>query len=315
MRNPLPALLLAAAVVAACGRAEAPPAVAPAPAGVPPSGAPTLAEAAAATYSGIEEAGTDVTLSGGHWEGPPFKEGTVSRPAVGLYDDLHLEGDLDDDGDDEAIVLLWSGSGGSGTRTHVAVLDRTAGGVVNVATRLLGDRVQVRHMGLDGGLIRLDILNAGPRDAACCPGELSSLTWALGGTGLEEREPAVVTGRLSLAVLEGVTWRLARFAWSEDAPAAPVVTLAYAGGRLAGNAGCNQYSATVRDADGFPGKIEVSLPAATRKACPPDDMQVEERFLRQLGTASRFGFMGGRLMLSHDGGEMLFERIDPDTTP
>ncbi len=279
------------------------------------AGPPTAAEAASATYRGIEEAGVDVTLADGQWEGQPFKEGAVTRPAVGLIRDVLLQADLDGDGEAESVVLLWSGSGGSGTRLHVAVLDRHDGRVTNVATRLLGDRVQVREMAIDGDLIRLDVVNAGQGDAACCPGELTSLAWGLGNDGLADREPPMVTGRLTLALLEGSTWRLSHFAWSEQAPAKPEVTLAYADGRLAGRAGCNDYSAEARDGGEVPGGVSMSPPVATRKMCPPEVMQVEDRFLGQLGTVNRFGFMNGRLMLSHDGGQMLFERAGAAASP
>jgi heat shock protein HslJ len=316
MRIPLWTLLLAAAAIAACGKAGAPPPAAPGPAATPPAGAPTLAEAGAATYSGIEEAGTDVTLAGGQWEGPPFREGAVSRPAVGLIDDLLLEGDLDGDGGDEAIVMLWSGSGGSGTRSHVAVLDRVDGQVVNVATRLLGDRVQLRGITLDAGIIRLDVVSTGPQDAACCPGDLASLAWRLGQGGLEDAEPPRVSGRLGLAALEGSAWRLARLAWSEPAPPSPEVTLTWTEGRFAGNAGCNEYRAGARDDGEMPGGIVLDPPAATRKTCPPEVMQVEERFLAQLGAVRRLGFMSGRLMLDDQGGAgMLFDRIETVATP
>lgn len=305
MRSAVPALLLAAAtgLVAACGKSPAPPAAAP----VPAAGAPTAAEAAAATYRGIEEAGTDVTLVDGQWEGKPFKEGAVTRPAVGLADDRVLQGDLDGDGTDETVVMLWSGSGGSGTRSHLAVLDRVDGRVDNIATRLLGDRVQLRHIALDGGVVRLDVVAAGPGDAACCPGELTSLAWRLGQGGLEDAEPPLVSGRLELAALEGSHWRLAKLAWSEPAPAAPVVTLAWTGDRFAGNAGCNDYSAGARDDGPAPGDITIDPPVATRKMCSPAEMEVEDRFLAQLGGVRKFGFMNGRLMLLHGDGDMLFD--------
>lgn len=305
--------LATAAFVAACGRSPGP--ADPGPAAATPAGPPTAAEAAAATYVGIEEAGGEVTLVDGRWEGRPFREGGSVRPAVGLIRELFLQGDLDRDGDDESVVWLWSGSGGSGTRTHVAVLDRAAGQVANVATRLLGDRVQVRHAALDGDLLRLDIVNAGPGDAACCPGELTSLAWGLGDGGLQDREPPMVTGRLELPLLGGSVWRLERFEWSGEAPTSPPVTLAYEDGRLWGNAGCNDYSAAASASDEMPGAVEVSPPVATRKMCPPAGMEVEDRFLRQLGTVERFGFMNGQLMLSYDGGVMLFDRIGPSPSP
>jgi len=226
------------------------------------------------------------------------------------------QGDLDGDGGDEAVVMLWSGSGGSGTRSHVSVLDRVDVRAVNVATRLLGDRAQLRGITLDAGVIRLDVVSAGPQDAACCPGDLASLAWRLGPGGLEDAEPPRVSGRLGLAALEGSAWRLAKLAWSEPAPPSPGVTLTWTEGRFAGNAGCNEYHAGARDGGEMPGGIVLDPPAATRKICPPEAMQVEERFLAQLGAVRRLGFMSGRLMLDDQGGAgMLFDRIETVATP
>jgi heat shock protein HslJ len=315
MMKPSRSVYWIATAVFLCACGKAPPAGAPGPGVAPTAGPPTLDEAAVATYRGIEEAGGEVTLADGLWEGRPFREGGSVRPAVGLVRELLLKGDLDRDGSDESVVFLWSGSGGPGTRAHVAVLDRSAGEVVNVATRLLGDRVQVRHAALDGDLLRLDIVNAGPGDAACCPGELTSLAWGLGDGALQDREPPMVTGRLGLPLLAGSAWRLSRFTWSEEAPASSPVTLAYEDGRLSGNAGCNDYWAAATQGSEVPGTVEVAPPVATRKLCPPAEMQVEDRFLQQLGSVRRFGFMNGQLMLSYDGGEMLFDRVGPPPSP
>lgn len=43
--------------------------------------------------------------------------------------------------------------------------------------------------------------------------------------------------------------------------------------------------------------------------CPDEEMAVEDRYLRQLGSVSGFGFLNGRLMLSYPDGVMLFDRV------
>ena len=48
------------------------------------AGAPTADEVANLSYRGIEEAGGNVTLQGGSWEGAPYVEGGASRPRVTL---------------------------------------------------------------------------------------------------------------------------------------------------------------------------------------------------------------------------------------
>ena len=85
-------------------------------------GAPTPSELAHATYSGVMN--EPVTLISGRWEGEPYVDGGASRPAVGLVEHFILPGDLNGDGLDEAVTLLWESSGGSGNRLYLAVVAR-----------------------------------------------------------------------------------------------------------------------------------------------------------------------------------------------
>ena len=60
--------------------------------------APTSAELAGATFSGIENQGP-VTLRAGKWQGQPLIEDGASVPALWLSEGFRLTGDLDRDGD------------------------------------------------------------------------------------------------------------------------------------------------------------------------------------------------------------------------
>ena len=160
----------------------------------------TSDELANMAYSGIYD--NAVTLKDGRWEGEAFVEGGASRPAVGMVDNFLLTGDLDNDGLDEAVVLLWESSGGSGVMSYVAVVGRRDGDTVNLGTALIGDRVQLRNGRIADGTIELDIIQQGPNDAACCPSQLASRFWTLGANGLNEGE-AQITGTLSLDDIGG----------------------------------------------------------------------------------------------------------------
>jgi hypothetical protein len=120
-----------------------------------------------AVYKGIED--HPVQLEDGTWEGEPYVEGGAARPRVGLIDELWLLGDLNGDGKPEAVVGLWHSTGGSGTRNYAAVLERRAAGSVNTATVLLGDRVRIDGGAIENGMIRLDLVEHGPDEPACCP--------------------------------------------------------------------------------------------------------------------------------------------------
>lgn len=308
------ALLGALLLLTACQGPGSDAASAPAP--NPPPGAPTLGELENATYEGFDGGAGAVTLVNGEWEGEPWEEGSASRPRVSLLRDLHVVGDLDGDGVEEAVVLLAESSGGTGTFVHLAVVARAGDGLATPVTTLLGDRVQLRGMRIEDGRLLVDVLRAGPDDAACCPGELATVGFTLAVSGLQPFEPGTPPGRLSLDTLGGAEWVLHFWAWDEEAPGEPEVTLQYEEGRFAGSSGCNRYFASVTETGEAPGEIEVGPVAGTRMACPDPAGAVEMRFLRQLEGARTMGFQEGRLRLVYekDGAvdAMLFDRREPE---
>jgi hypothetical protein len=123
------------------------------PTDCPPATAGTTEEAgsrlANASYQGIENA--PVQLKNGRWEGEPYVEGGASRPAVGLVEDFTLRGNLNGDGVNESVVLLWQSSSGSGTFKYIAVMAEVNGNLTNVATAPVGDRVQLRSSEISKG--------------------------------------------------------------------------------------------------------------------------------------------------------------------
>ncbi len=285
------ALVLALAIVIpmACGRGGT---VASRPEDAA-GGPPTIEELANASYEGIFD--QSFTLVDGRWEGEPFVEGAASRPTAGLVDHFALSGDLDGDGVDDTVALLWEDSGGSGTRSYLAMMTRRDGEVRNLATVLIGDRVQIRTGTIDGNRITLDIVRAGAEDAACCPTEKARVFWILseGELTLATDE---VTGTLSLADLEGTEWVLVELGRDLRVPEDPQVTLRLSEDRVSGKAGCNTYFAGVTEL--APGSLAFNGMGATRMACPDEVMDVEARYLKTLAGASRYSFLAGRLVLS-----------------
>jgi heat shock protein HslJ len=47
-----------------------------------------------------------------------------------------------------------------------------------------------------------------------------------------------------------------------------------------------------------PGEIDIGPPAATKMACPPEQMDLEQRFLAELEKVNRYSFMAGQLALT-----------------
>lgn len=263
-----------------------------------------------ATYLQVMEADGPVTLSGGRWEGVAAEPGAASRPQAWLLEPLSRQADLDGDGVPEAVALLSATGGGSGTSLYLAVVARREGRWRNVSTVWVGDRVSVREVRADSGRVTLDVVQAGDGDAMCCPGDLATRRWELREESLTE-QPAVVTGRLSLAILEGSEWVLREWSPGERVPAGPEVTLACARDRWMGSSGCNRYTAAVAPGE-RPGDVRMGPTAGTRRLCPGPADAVETRYLRALGGVNRFGFDAGRLVLAYEteggAGSLVFDR-------
>jgi hypothetical protein len=85
-------------------------------------------------------------------------------------------GDLNNDGLEDAAVILRSRAGGTGVSVDLAAVINDDGKAVNVASRYLGDRIQVKSGFIQDGIITLDLLIHGPNDGLCCPS--LPLTWS-----------------------------------------------------------------------------------------------------------------------------------------
>jgi heat shock protein HslJ len=275
--------------------AEGPP-VAAIIADLPAQAAPNPQELANATYYGIAE--HPVTLSNGVWQGEPYTEGAASRPRVGLADGFAISGDINSDRIDEAIVLLWSNTGGSGTFDYLAVVGRDdTGAVYNLATAPLGDRVQLVSATLKRNILAVDVVQAGPDDAACCPGQKMRRMFALNADSLVELS-ATDRGRQSTADLAGIEWMLTELYPSETVPTGIPVTLNIDGDRISGTSGCNRYSGGISEGK-IPGAMTVNMNMAlTMMACPSPEAKIEHAYLGKLQAVTGYSFQAGKLVLS-----------------
>ena len=254
----------------------------------------TLDQLRNASYTGIYDA--SVTLTNGKYEGPPFQSGGASRPRVVFVDRLVARGDLDGDAIDEAVVLLAESSGASGTRNYLAVVAVRDGRPVNIATQLLGDRVQLRSLRIEDGRLVVDTVTHGPTEALCCPTQKVRRTFMLDGNQLSEVRREEM-GMISVADLQGVTWVLEEIHFDDPVNLEPAITFRIDKGQIVGSAGCNSYFAAY-SSDG-PGQLKVSAPGATRKACAAAIMEQETRYLKALQAVTSYSFLAGRLALTY----------------
>jgi heat shock protein HslJ len=254
----------------------------------------TVTDLKSATYTGIEEKA--VTLSNGRWEGEPFVEGGASRPSVGLLENIQFSGDLNGDGQDETVAILWQNSGGTGTNTYLAVMSNKDGSLGNIATALIGDRVKLRGGMIVSGEILLDVLQAGENDAMCCPTQLATRTWSLQENQLKEGD-IKMTETLSLATLNGTDWILTHTDRETLLAEGIEITLTFSDGRVSGKSACNRYSAGIEEGTNT-GDILIGQSMGTMMACPEELMNAEGEYLEGLAQVKNFSFFAGSLALN-----------------
>ncbi len=254
-----------------------------------------------AAYSGIYE--EPVTLTNGLYEGEPFVEGGAARPSVQFIDSSTVYGDLNGDGVDDAASLLVENSGGSGVFTYVGVQLNEGGQPVDAGTVWVGDRTQIKSMGIENGQIVMEVVTQGPDDPQCCPTQKVRKTYAVQNGQVTEVGSEDV-GTVSLDDLLGTNWILADFNFDQQPVLADTqITANFADGQISGSAGCNNYSASVGSDSGQ--NLTVGSAISTQMACPDPIMNQELQYLTALQAADQWSYLAGNLALTYqtlDGG-------------
>ncbi|MGW8227486.1 MAG: META domain-containing protein [Gammaproteobacteria bacterium] len=245
------------------------------------------------TYYGIYE--DPVTLKHGSYEGQPFVPQGAARPRVQFAEQLYVVGDLDGDGVEEAAGFLTESSGGSGSYTYLVIVDTVNNHYENVATQKLGDRVMIRSLRLGEGELELDLVMAGPQEAACCPSLKVHKRYRYAGGKLQETGSKEL-GHITVQDLAR-SWSLTHLTWDEPIPVEVKADIVFAADRFSGLAGCNRYFGNIKGKG--PRNLAVGPIGATRMMCPQPMMQVEDRFLQALQNVKQFSFIYGQLVLSY----------------
>ena len=279
---------VAFAGLAACSQKAPPPAAAPAP----PPAALTTELVRGATISGLFE--QPVTFANGAWEGQPYEPGAAARPTALIWDSAIVLGDFDAAPGQEAAVLVSQNTGGSGEFVKLAIVGLRDGKAVSLGTADVGDRTRLRSVWAERNRVVMDVIEAGPNDAACCPTQLARKAYALEG-GVLKLLASDAVGTLNIGTTSATEWVLVQLdgqpVTGDTAPTLRVEIV-----KVAGFAGCNRYNGPLKET--APGEISVGPLAATRKACPPEQMDLETRFLEQLGAARQYTFVAGQLALT-----------------
>ena len=257
------------------------------------------------SYNGILP-NQPVTLTNGYAR---YDDGSSAQPFVRLIDHLIARGDLNGDGVEDAVVLLEDDTSGTGRFVYAAAVLDALGNPTPTEAVLIGDRIQVKSLAIEGSEVVADLVAQGPGDAACCASWNVRKVFALEDGRLTERSSEELS-RISLADLNGTKWRLVDLNGDQE-PVLPdaEITMLLADGQISGSAGCNDYNGTVSSEADSPSSFVVGAIATTKKLCSEPVMNQEQAYLARLGKAVAWWFDGGRLALTYESPEGGFGNL------
>jgi heat shock protein HslJ len=120
----------------------------------------------------------------------------------------------------------------------------------------------------------------------------------LGPTG----QPLLIFQAVKGTQLEGITWNLLDYRTPTSvtsAVAGAEATLSFAGGKITGTTGCNDFTATYTGGEGTNGPIKIADVQVGNKTCstPPGVMAQQSTYLTALSTVVKFETGSNRLTL------------------
>ncbi len=122
-----------------------------------------------------------------------YGEGATQVKRVGVV--TVAFGDLDGDKTEDAAVVLWANTGGSGTFIYLAAVLNRDGKGQQAGAQLLGDRVQVKSLAVNAGKVRLEVLGQGSTDPMVSPSLQSVQEYAMQGGKLTRVTPDGTTAQ------------------------------------------------------------------------------------------------------------------------
>ena len=111
--------------------------------------------------------------------------------------------------------------------------------------------------------------------------------------------------------LPGSAWQVTSVAGQDSLDDHPITFEFDTEGNIAGDASCNRFggSCTI---DG--NTIKIGPLRSTRRACEPEVMQQEQKFLALLGACNTWSLEGDELVLTAPDGEIKAKRSEPAAT-
>jgi amidase len=264
------------------------------------------------SYDGLfpEEA---ITLTDGY---AAYEDPGAGTPYVQLMEPLIASGDLDGDGIADAAAVLVDHSSGSGTFYYLAAVLDALNDPAPLEALMIGDRIQVKSLAIEGGQIVADLVVQGPDEPLCCASWNVRETFVVEDGALVQRSSEQVS-QVALDDLNDTMWRLLDLNGDQEpALADAAVTLHIKDGLLNGSAGCNDYRSTVEAGPEGLNSLVIGPMATTQKLCDEALMEQEAAYLARLENAASWRFDAGRLALTYPAGDdgsygyLLFEPLN-----
>ena len=119
-------------------------------------------------------------------------------------------GDLDRDGNDDAVAIVGIWEGGNIVFSYLTAFRNDGGVPVHVASVLLGAKIGIDSITISDGIVTVQTRQLGPDDANCCPSQDVLLRYRLAGTSWLLLDESIQSQTQSTAP-EVITWP-----WNRD---------------------------------------------------------------------------------------------------
>jgi hypothetical protein len=139
-----------------------------------------LLEEAAVTLPSFDSVAVQLQSGRGEVE---LDDGTIVLRAT--LTDWRAIVDIDGDGSPDAVAVVMSHAGGTGTFMELAVFALNGRRWIWRGSVSLGDRVSVRVLAVEGDTVLVRMVTHGPEDPMCCPTFQEERRFRLGPGGLE----------------------------------------------------------------------------------------------------------------------------------
>jgi hypothetical protein len=110
-----------------------------------------------------------IKLTNGSYTNAAFDPANPKSTVHDTHMSMVAFGDMNNDGTEDAVVSLGTNTGGSGMFVELALVLNIGGQPQHVTSASLGDRIPVRALHIDNGLLTADLTIHDADDPLCCP--------------------------------------------------------------------------------------------------------------------------------------------------